>query len=111
MKIALYSLRGKSSTEYTSTIKEMILELEPETEILEIEDQELDEDNWEGQLRIFPQNDIDTVIAIGDTGTFLRAIFLSRDSIPVVSASSERISFFTEITPSNIRDSLALILL
>jgi NAD+ kinase len=110
MKIALYSLRGKSSTEYTNTIKEMILELEPETEILEIEDQELDEDNWEGQLRIFPQNDIDTVIAIGDTGTFLRAIFLSRDSIPVVSASSERISFFTEITPSNIRDSLALIL-
>ncbi|GAH66716.1 unnamed protein product, partial [marine sediment metagenome] len=63
MKIALYSMKGKNSTEYTYTIKEMIIELKPETEILEIEDRELNEDNWEGQLRVFAQNGIDTIIA------------------------------------------------
>ena len=110
MKIALYSMNDKNSREFTSTIKEMILELELETEIFEIEDEELNENNWESQLRVFARNNIDSIIAIGDTGTFLRAIFLSRNSIPVVSASSERISFFTEITPSTIRENLTLIL-
>ncbi|MBY9001877.1 MAG: NAD(+)/NADH kinase [Candidatus Heimdallarchaeota archaeon] len=103
-------MNDKNSREFTSTIKEMILELELETEIFEIEDEELNENNWESQLRVFARNNIDSIIAIGDTGTFLRAIFLSRNSIPVVSASSERISFFTEITPSTIRENLTLIL-
>ena len=110
MKIALYSMNDKNSKEFTSIIKEMIVELENNTEILDVEDEELNENNWESQLRVFTKNNIDAIIAIGDTGTFLRAIFLSRNSIPVVSASSERISFFTEITPSNIRENLSLIL-
>ena len=110
MKIALYSLNDKVSTDFTKTIKDTILELEPETEIIEIEDQELNESNWESQQRIFSANGIQCVISIGDTGTFLRSIFLSRNSVPVVSASSERISFFTEITPTNMRDNLNSIL-
>ena len=49
MKIALYVTKEKNYVEFSETIKETILELDPETEIIEIEDERLDQENWENQ--------------------------------------------------------------
>ncbi|MEE9411321.1 MAG: NAD(+)/NADH kinase [Candidatus Heimdallarchaeota archaeon] len=110
MKIALYITEDKNTKDFADTIKEVILETEPETEIVEIQDKIINEGNWDNLQKTFLTKDADCIITIGDTGTFLRAIFLSRNPIPVVAASSERISFFTEIAPNNMRDTLQAVL-
>ncbi len=110
MKLTLYLNNEKNALEFAQKIKETIMELSPETKISEVQDKLLDENNWERQVRSFSSNKVDCIFAVGDTGTFLRSIFLTRSSIPVISASSDRISFFTEITPSNIRETLQLVL-
>jgi len=110
MKIALYLNNEENALEFAKIIKDTIIELSPETKIIEFQDKILDESNWERLLKGFSSNKTDCIFAVGDTGTFLRSIFLTRDSIPVISASSDRISFFTEITPTNIRENLQLVL-
>ena len=45
-------MNDKNSKEFTSIIKEMILELENNTEILDVEDEELNENNWENNCEI-----------------------------------------------------------
>ncbi|MHA2308046.1 MAG: NAD(+)/NADH kinase [Candidatus Heimdallarchaeaceae archaeon] len=110
MKIALYVTENKNFVEFSNTIKETIQELAPETEIVELRDVELNQENWQNELKNFALNNVDLVMTVGDTGTFLRAIFLSRKSSPVVAASSERLSFFTEIAPHNLRENLNVIL-
>ena len=110
MKLTLYLNNEENALDFAQKIKETLMELSPETKISEIQDKLLDENNWEKQVRNFSSNKADCVFAVGDTGTFLRSIFLTRSSIPVISASSDRISFFTEITPSNIRENLQLVL-
>ena len=110
MKIALYITESKSYVKFAQSIKEIIQETSPETEIIELSDTELNQENWQNELKNFSLNNADLIMTVGDAGTFLRAIFLSRRSIPVVAASSERLSFFTEIAPNNLRENINLIL-
>jgi len=110
MKIAFYITKDNSTDEFANTIRDTILEIAPDTEIVEIQDRLLDQENWQNLQRTFLTRKADCIFTIGDTGTFLRAIFLCRDSTPVVAASSERISFFTEVTPNNMRDTLQAVL-
>ena len=110
MNLALYVATDKSAKNFAQEIKSVLLELEPTLEIMELQDKELDQENWENEIQDFSAHRFNCLIAVGDTGTFLRAIFLCRNSIPVVSASSESISFFTEINPLNLPDTLQALL-
>lgn len=110
MIIALYIANDSNSKEFANIIRETLLELDPEVEIIKIEDEVLNEDNWENLMKDFSIQKANCIISVGDTGTFLRVIFLSKSSIPVVAASSESVSFFTEINPINLKYTLASIL-
>jgi NAD+ kinase len=110
MIIALYIANDSNSKKFATTIKDTLLELDAEVEIIEFEDEELNENNWENQMKDLSTQKANCIISVGDTGTFLRAIFLSRSSIPVVAASPESVSFFTEINPINLNYTLAGIL-
>ncbi|MHA1397686.1 MAG: NAD(+)/NADH kinase [Candidatus Heimdallarchaeaceae archaeon] len=110
MKIALYVAKDQNSMEFCKILKESMIELSPEIEIVEIEDKHLDERNIESFLNIFKAEKFNFIITIGGTGTFLRAIFLNRNSIPIVAASSDKISFFTEINPNNMNEILPLVI-
>ena len=110
MSLALYIAQEKTAKTFAQEIKELLLELDPSLDILELEDTELKENNWENEIQDFSAFRINCVIAVGGTGTFLRAIFLCRNTIPVVSASAESISFFTEIHPLNVTETLQALL-
>jgi len=110
MKIALYITKDTNYIELAITIKKTILAIDPETILIEIEDRHLSADNWLETSILLPKDNIKCIIAVGDTGTFLRAIFHVRSKIPVLAASTEKISFFTEITPNNLYEALQAIL-
>ena len=110
MNLALYIAEEKTSKEFAQEIQEVLLELNPSLDIIELQDKELTEDNWQNEIQDFSTQRINCLIAVGGTGTFLRAIFLSRNTIPVVSATAESISFFTEINPLNVRETLQALL-
>lgn len=110
MILALYVSNDIISQKFAEIIKGTLLEIDPEVEIIEFEDEELNENNWENQMKGFSTQKANCIISVGDAGTFLRAIFLSRSSIPVVAASSESVSFFTEISPVNLQYTLTSIL-
>ncbi|MHA1199125.1 MAG: NAD(+)/NADH kinase [Candidatus Heimdallarchaeaceae archaeon] len=110
MNLALYIAEEQTARLFAKEIKEVLLELDPSLSILELQDKELDKDNWDNEIQDFSTHRINCLIAVGGTGTFLRAIFLCRNSIPIVSASSESISFFTEINPLNVHDTLQALL-
>jgi len=110
MNLALYVSKESTAKTFAQTIKTSLIDLEPSLNIIEIEDIELTADNWQNEMQDFTSHRVNCVIAIGGTGTFLRAIFLCRNSIPIVSASSESISFFTEINPINFNDTLQALL-
>ena len=52
MKIAFYITKDNNTDEFANTIKDTILEIEPETEILEIHDRQLDQDNWQNPVPV-----------------------------------------------------------
>lgn len=110
MIMALYVSNDSNSQKFAGIIKETLLEIDPDVEIIEFEDDELNENNWENQMKDFSTQKASCIISVGDAGTFLRAIFLSRSSVPVVAASSESVSFFTEISPVNLQYTLTSIL-
>ena len=110
MIIALYIAKDSNSKNFANVIKETLAELDAETEIIEVEDETINEENWENLLKDFSTLKANCIVSVGDTGTFLRAIFLSRSAIPVVAASSESVSFFTEINPVNLNYTLTSIL-
>jgi len=110
MIMALYVSNDSNSQKFAGIIKETLLEIDPDVEVIEFEDEELNESNWENQMKDFSTQKANCIISVGDAGTFLRAIFLSRSSVPVVAASSESVSFFTEISPVNLQYTLTSIL-
>ncbi len=110
MNLALYIANEQTAQSFANDIKAVLLELDPSISIIELQDKELGKDNWENEIQDFSIHRINCLIAVGGTGTFLRAIFLCRNSIPIVSASAESISFFTEINPLNIHDNLQALL-
>jgi len=110
MNLALYIAEEHTAQIFAKEIKEVLKELDPALSIIEIQDKELTKTNWENEIQDFAVHRINCLIAVGGTGTFLRAIFLCRSSIPIVSASSESISFFTEINPINLQETLQALL-
>ncbi|MHA1399765.1 MAG: NAD(+)/NADH kinase [Candidatus Heimdallarchaeaceae archaeon] len=110
MKIALFVAEEENFVEFAKTIKDKLTELSEDISIIELEDKDLKDEDIFRKQRFFPSNNVNMIISVGDTGTFLRAIFLGNGIVPVVAASSEQISFFTEITPMNIDDSLKAII-
>ena len=110
MKIALYIGNEKQFQDFAKQIETVLLELSPKIHIIKINDTPITSDSWEERLRAFPKVNINCLISVGSTGTFLRAIFFQRNSCPIIAASPEKVSFFTEITPSNVYEALKAII-
>ncbi len=98
--IVLYVQKEASAEEFAVVIKNQLL-TNSDTTIVNIVDEPLKDQNWVHLKRRILVANPHLVIAVGDSGTFLRAILVV-DAIPVISASSEKISFFTELTPDNL---------
>ncbi|MHA1116450.1 MAG: hypothetical protein ACTSRR_09505 [Candidatus Heimdallarchaeaceae archaeon] len=94
---------------FADTIKEQLTSNSDNISFSEITESELDTTL---QNSTYTRNikTTDLVISVGDTGTFLKSIFLSNGEKPVIAASSEKISFFTEMTPNNLEEAVASIL-
>ncbi len=101
--IVLYNEKNNSTTSFLQQIRSTILNNCPNCTLINIDDEELSEENID-DLRKKINKKFALIIAIGHTGTFLRAMFLDNCRTPLLAASSEKISFFTELTPNNLQE-------
>ncbi len=107
MNILLYTSTKDNFSEFTLSIKKTLVTINKDVNISEMEDIELYHESFSSNILSSLPSNVDFIIAVGDTGTFLRAIFLSNGKVPVAAASSEKISFFTEIMPQNIKETMS----
>ncbi|MHA1866414.1 MAG: hypothetical protein ACTSVB_07720 [Candidatus Heimdallarchaeaceae archaeon] len=109
MKILMVIAEEEAFKNFADTIREQLSKNSDNISFSKISESELDIALQKSKhLRYITA--IDIIISVGDTGTFLKSIFLSNGEKPVIAASSEQISFFTEITPNNLEEAVTSML-